>query len=256
MSVNTTVHSNQVMYKLIKSLLLGTPLFFLIDSPWATQYISNGQDICNFIAVITYSLFLFYARGKLYWLILLMTISSLFAEILGSLILGLYDYRLKNIPIYIPLGHALIYATVYYTSKHPWVLSNHVKIKECLAQFAFLAAFLSLFMIDDVAGFIGYLVFLTVLWFRQNKLFYLCMFVMVYYVELTGTTFYTWSWYGVTGAHPHFPTMGFTPSGAAGFYVLLDLTSNSLYYYHLRILRFTYRLVPELRVKEINLQKA
>ncbi|WP_131793000.1 hypothetical protein [Legionella birminghamensis] len=238
-----------MMSHLVILLLLGTPFFLATDSPWAAQHISYGQDICNLIAVITYSLFLLNARGKLYWLILLMTICSLFAEILGSFVLELYAYRLKNIPLYIPIGHALIYATVYYLSKHPWSLENHEKVKQCLAQFAFLAAFLSLFMIHDAAGFIGYLVFLIVLRFRKNTLFYLYMFTMVYYIELMGTVFYTWSWYGVTGAHPYFPPMGFTPSGAAGFYVLMDLTCNSIYFYHLKVLRYVYRIVPELRVK-------
>ncbi|KTD58100.1 hypothetical protein Lsai_1622 [Legionella sainthelensi] len=255
MSVNSAIHSDQMMYRLINFVLLGIPLFLLIDSPWATQFISHGQDICNIISIVTYSLFLFYTRGKLYWLILLMTLCGLAGEIFGSLILRLYEYRLKNIPVYIPLCHALIYATVYYTSKRPFMIRNKVKVKQCLAQFAFVAAFLSLYMIHDIAGFLGYLTFLIVLRFRKNTLFYLFMFMIVYYVELIGTIFYTWSWYGVTGAHPHFPTIGITPSGAAILYVFVDLMVNSIYFYLLKILRFLYRIVPELRIKELMTQQ-
>ncbi|KTC83441.1 hypothetical protein [Legionella cincinnatiensis] len=255
MSVNSSIHSDQMMYRLVNFVLLGLPLFLLIDSPWAAQFISHGQDICNIISIVTYSLFLFYTREKLYWLILLMTLCGLGGEIFGSLILGLYEYRLKNIPVYIPLGHALLYAMVYYTSRHPCIIRNKVKVKQCLAQFAFLAAFLSLFMINDVAGFLGYLTFLVVLRFRKNKLFYLFMFAMTYYLELMGTIFYTWSWYGVTGAHPHFPPIGFTPSAAAILYVFVDLMINSLYFYFLKILRFVYRIVPELKIKELRTQE-
>ncbi|KTD53761.1 hypothetical protein Lsan_4171 [Legionella santicrucis] len=252
MSVNSSIHSDQIMYRLVNFVLLGLPLFLLIDSPWAAQFISHGQDICNALSIVTYSLFLFYTRGKLYWLILLMTLCGLFGEIFGSLILRLYEYRLKNIPVYIPLCHALLYAAVYYTSKRSCMIRNKVKVKQCLAQFAFLAAFLSLYMLKDVAGFLGYLTFLIVLRFRKNTLFYLLMFAIVYYLELMGTIFYTWSWYGVTGAHPHFPPIGFTPSGAAILYVFVDLMINSIYFYLLKILRFVYRIVPELRIKELG----
>ncbi|KTD06381.1 hypothetical protein Lgra_3158 [Legionella gratiana] len=243
------------MYRLVNFVLFGLPMFLLIDSPWAAQYINHGQDICNLLSIVTYSLFLLFTRGKLYWLILLMTLCGLCGEIFGSLILALYEYRLKNIPVYIPLCHALLYAAVYYTSKRPCMIRNKAMVKYSLAQFAFLAAFLSLLMLKDVAGFLGYLAFLAVLRFRKNTLFYLLMFAIVYYLELMGTVFYTWSWYGVTGAHPHFPSIGFTPSGAAILYVLVDLMINSLYFYFLKILRFVYRIVPELRIKELRTQE-
>ena len=61
---------------------------------------------------------------------------------------------------------------------------------------------------------------------------------MVYYVELCGTVFSTWAWYGVIGNHPNFPPIGYTPSGAAGLYILIDLTSNSIYFYVLKIVSF------------------
>lgn len=256
MSVNSSIYSNQTMHRLVNLVLLGLPLFLFIDSSWVAQSINYGQDICNFLSIITYSLFLLFTRGKLYWLILLMTLCGLLGEIFGSLILGLYEYRLKNIPVYIPLCHAILYAVVYSSSKRPFMIQNTIKVKQCLAQFAFLAAFLSLLMINDVAGFLGYLAFLVVLRFRKNKLFYLLMFAMVYYLELMGTLFYTWSWYGVTGAHPHFPSIGFTPSGAAILYVFVDLMINSLYFYFLKILRFVYRIVPELRIRELRTQES
>lgn len=255
MSINSDIYANKMMSRLVNFILLGLPSLLFIDSPWAAQFINHGQDFCNLLSIVTYSLFLIFARGKLYWLILLMTLFGLLGEIFGSLILKLYEYRLNNIPVYIPLGHALLYATVYVTSKRPCMIRNKVKVTYCLAQFAFLAAFMSLFMLKDVAGFIGYLSFLLVLRFRKNKLFYLFMFVIVYYLELMGTVFHTWSWYGVTGAHPHFPPIGFTPSGAAILYVFVDLMINSLYFYLLKILRLVYRIVPELRIKELRIQE-
>ena len=162
---NTTV--------LIQSLLvlLGAPVFFFIDSPWGTPYFLHGQDITNTIMVLVYSWFLLTAKGKVYWVMLLMTFCGLCAECISSLLLTLYQYRFKNIPLYIPLGHALIYATVYYICKQPWVWRNHRRIEKCLRKFAFVIAFISLLLLNDVAGFICYIIFLIILHNRKNLYF-------------------------------------------------------------------------------------
>ncbi|WP_199744230.1 hypothetical protein [Legionella sp. km772] len=223
-------------------ILLGAPFFLIIDSPWLSPYFSHGQELANLTMVFFYVWFLLLAPRKLYWLLLLMTICSFFAEIIGSQILGLYQYRLKNIPMYIPLGHALIYATMYYLGKAPWIWQNHKAIERCLAKFAFVTAFMSLFILNDVAGFLCYLLFLCILHYHKKPLFYLFMFAMVYYIELLGTVFSTWSWYCVIGNHPHFPPIAYTPSGMAGIYILIDLISNSVYFYALKIIRYFRRL--------------
>lgn len=241
MPINNTsinVQRTALIFLLILIVVLGAPVYLFIDSPWIIPYFSHGQDIANCIMIIVYSFFLLLASRKLYWLILLMTISSLFAEIIGSLILSLYRYHLNNIPMYIPMGHAVIYATMYQLCRMPWIWRYHHPIEVCLGKFAFIAAFLSLFLIKDVGGFICYIIFLFILHYRKKPLFYLFMFVMVYYIELLGTVFSTWSWYTVLGNHPDFPPIGYTPSGMAGLYILIDLVSNSIYFYAHKILRF------------------
>jgi hypothetical protein len=215
----------------------GAPVFAFIDSPFLANYYPYGQDVANLIMLITYSWFLLKSNRKLYWLMLLMTISSLFAEIIGSILLGLYQYRLHNIPLYIPLGHAVIYATIYLVCKQPFIWRSHVDMERCLAKFSFVVSFMSLFVINDVGGFLGYLLFLIILRSRKKPLFYLNMFAMVYYIELCGTVCSTWSWYSVLGNHPSFPPIGYTPSGMAGLYILIDLVSNSIYFYALKFIR-------------------
>ncbi|MDR3441832.1 MAG: hypothetical protein P4L65_02325 [Legionella sp.] len=218
--------------------LLGTPLFLFLDSPWVTPYFSYGQDTANVIMIGVYCWMFWIAKRKLHWLILLMTISSFFAEVIGSLILGLYQYRLHNIPLYIPLGHAIIYACIFHLANNPLIWRYHKALERYLINVAFLTVFMSLLMLRDVGGFLGYVLFLFILYTRQKKLFYLGMFAMVYYVELCGTVFSTWAWYGVVGNHPNLPPIGYTPSGAAGLYILIDLTSNSIYYYARKIVNF------------------
>jgi hypothetical protein len=226
--------------------LLGAPFFLFIDSPWLTPYYSYGQDATNVIMICVYSSFLLAAKRRLYWLILLMTISSLFAEGIGSLLLALYQYRLKNIPLYIPLGHAVIYATIYHVCKQPLVWNHHLAIEKCLSKFAFVVTFMSLFILKDIAGFLCYLIFLTIMQYRKKPLFYLSMFVMVYYIELSGTVLSTWSWYVVLGNHPMYPTIAYTPSGIAGLYILIDLVSNSIYLYIIKTRRYLRKIMPKL----------
>ncbi|STX52601.1 Uncharacterised protein [Legionella busanensis] len=249
MKILLKISRENVLFLLVAIVLTGAPLFLFIDSPLVASFFNYGQDTCNLIMFITYSLFLLFAKKKLYWLILLMTICSLGAEIIGSLLLTLYEYRLNNIPLYIPMAHAVLYATVYCLCNHEIVKSKRLILEEFFTRFAFLTSCLSLFILTDIAGFICYLLFLFILCFRKNQLFYLVMFAMVYYIELLGTVFSTWSWYGVTGKHPYYPPIGYTPSGMAGLYILIDLLSNSIYFYHLKLLRFIYRITPQLKLK-------
>jgi len=248
----TKVEHNPLVIIQILIVLLGAPLFLFIDSPWLTPYYPYGQDVTNVIMVCVYSSFLLGATRRLYWLILLMTISSLFAEGIGSLLLALYQYRLKNIPMYIPMGHAIIYATVYHVCKQPLVWRHHLAIEKCLGKFAFVATFMSLFILKDVAGFLCYFIFLMIMHYRKKPIFYLSMFVMVYYIELCGTVFSTWSWYVVLGNHPKFPTIGYTPSGIAGLYILIDLVSNSIYFYLIKIRKYLRKIIPQLITKSLN----
>ncbi|WP_207384202.1 hypothetical protein [Legionella nagasakiensis] len=211
--------------------LLGAPFFAFLDSPWLEQYFPHGQDITNVIMISFYSWTFLTAKRRLHWLVLLMTITSLCAEIMGSKILILYEYHLKNIPIYIPLGHAVIYATVFQISRQPLVWQHHVAIEKFLHKFAFITCFMSLFILKDVAGFMCYMVFLVIMSQRTKPLFYLCMFAVTYYIELCGTTLAAWSYYFVLGNHPNYPPTSITPSGIAGVYIIVDLTCNSAYFY-------------------------
>ncbi len=217
--------------------LCGTPLFMFIDSLWLSSYLPNAQDIANSIMLATYCWMLFVAKRRLYWLILLMTISGLTAEIFGSFVLVLYQYRLHNIPIYIPLGHAVIYACVYHISNHPLMWRHHRIIESYLIKSAFVLVFTSLLLLHDVASFIGYIIFLLVLRIKKKKIFYLAMFLMTYYIELCGTVFSAWQWYGVLGNHPNFPSIAYTPAGAGGLYILMDLGCNFVYYRIIKIVR-------------------
>lgn len=235
-SIKLEYHTTIVLQIII--VLLGAPVLLFIDSPWITPYFSHGQDVANAIMILVYSWYLLVARRRLFWLILLMTIAGLCAEVIGSKILTLYQYRLQNIPLYIPLGHAIIYATSYHLCSQPLIWKNKKIIEPIMCRIAFLIVLLSLFILKDVAGFLLYLLFLAILRTRTKPLFYFGIFAIVYYIELFGTVFSTWAWYVVIGNHPNLPPIGFTPSGVAGLYVLIDIISNAIYFHVKKTLKF------------------
>jgi len=116
-------------------------------------------------------------------------------EVTLSLGLGMYTYRLENVPHYVPLGHAIVYAGVYYITKEPWVRQHRQTIIRILYATMILYSLAWLVFAHDVFGFICMLV--VVLLFKrmpETKLFFLVMFFMVVYLEILGTHYGCWMW--------------------------------------------------------------
>lgn len=188
-------------------------------------------------------MFLFYcwifllSNRRLHCLMLIMICVSFCAELIGSKVLTAYQYHLNNIPPFIPLGHAVTYAIVFQISRQPFIWKYHVEFENFLHRFAFITCFMSLIILKDIAGFICYLFFLLVVKQRKKPLFYLAMFAVTYYLEFLGTISSAWSYYFVLGNHPNYPPTSVTPCGIAGIYMLVDITSNSIYFYAKKLKR-------------------
>ncbi len=216
---------------LIISVLLGTPLVAFIDSPYFAVHLFDGRIISDCFVLIAYILFLMIADKKLIILLLIMPFVGLFFEIFGSKIFVLYAYRLDQIPIYVPLGHAVFYGLIYEVCKLNYIWSNHKALESFLNKFCFTICFTSLLLNNDVFGFLAYLLFLVLISNTKKPIFYLMMFVYTFLVELCGTSMYTWTYYGVLGNHPSWPSIGLVPAGMAGLYMALDMSANAIYYY-------------------------
>ncbi|WP_173237880.1 hypothetical protein [Legionella antarctica] len=213
----------------IALVLLGAPIFVFLDSPWFAAHFFQAQDLNNAIMIFFYCWIFFLSGRRLYWLMLIVIVVSFCAEVIGSTILTLYRYHLDNIPPYIPLGHAVTYAIVYQISRQQFIWNNHIAFEKFLHQFAFITCFMSLIVLNDIAGFLCYLFFLIILRQRKKPLFYLTMFAVTYYLELLGTVSSAWSYYFALGNHPDYPSTSVTPCGIAGIYMLVDISSNSIY---------------------------
>lgn len=222
------------------------PCSLFFDSTWMSHYFDFGQTITNYIMLCIYCSFLWIAKPKLFKLILLMTICSFNAEILGTHILSLYQYRLHNIPFYVPIGHAVLYACVYFLATDPWIWHHHATIEKLLKKGIFLVVFLSWIFLNDTAGLITYALFIIMLSYRPKPLFYLLMFSAVYGVEVLGSLNFAWTWYGLLENHPNYPSTYFFPAGIAGCYMLIDMATN---YSYLFMLKFSKKIAWQERLK-------
>lgn len=179
------------------------------------------------------------ALGALTWLVLLAALLPLgglrraqtlgvvvFAtvgEVTGSLIWGVYSYRLHNLPLFIPPAHGLVYLCGLSLSRTPLarrhartivVLAGSVAVGWCLLG-------LTLLPRRDVAGALGVPLLLLFLWRSRNRNVYAAVFLVVTALELYGTAIGTWRWAaelpgtGIPDGNP--------PSGVASGYVWFDV---------------------------------
>jgi hypothetical protein len=142
-------------------------------------------------------------------------------EVTGSLIWGVYHYRLHNLPLFVPPAHGIVYLTGLSLA-----LAFHRHVRTLVAVAAVGAAtwgLLGLLVLPrrDVAGAIGVPLLLLFLWRGRNRAVYAGVFLVVALLELYGTAIGTWRWerdlpgLGIPDGNP--------PSGVASGYVWFDV---------------------------------
>jgi hypothetical protein len=142
-------------------------------------------------------------------------------EVTGSLIWGVYRYRLHNLPLFIPPAHGLVYLTGIAIAA---ALAPHARaVVVTGAAAAATWGLLGLFVLPrrDVAGAVGVPLLLLFLWRSRNRAVYASVFLVVAALELYGTAIGTWRWarelpgLGIPDGNP--------PSGVASGYVWFDV---------------------------------
>ena len=137
-------------------------------------------------------------------------------EIFLSLVWGLYDYRLANIPLFVPPGHALLFTLGFLLA---------ARVKDWIVWAVPLAALpFVLFLLVTGAGTLDALLFalfLACLLFSSARRLYAVMFVLALAMEIYGTWLGNWiwtadvPWLGLTSINP--------PLAAGAFYCVLDM---------------------------------
>jgi hypothetical protein len=142
-------------------------------------------------------------------------------EVTGSLVWGVYTYRLHNLPLFIPPAHGLVFLTGLALSV---ALARHARALVLVAAVVASAwglAGLTVLPQRDVAGAIGVPLLLGFLWRSRFRAVYAGVFLVVAALELYGTAIGTWRW------APELPGVGIPdgnpPSGVASGYVWFDV---------------------------------
>jgi hypothetical protein len=141
-------------------------------------------------------------------------------EIIGSLIWGLYHYRLENLPAFVPPGHGLVYLGGVSLAALVAGRSGTLLLVAGVVAAAWGIAGISVLPSPDASGTMGCAFLIGVLvWTRRPV--YAGVFMVVMALELYGTAIGTWTWEStVPGLRL---SQGNPPSGVASGYVVFDV---------------------------------
>jgi hypothetical protein len=213
------------------SLAFGFMIFTVIalgiDSVSFTNQYFDGRNIVNILAILYFSLLFFTADGMLRKLMFVMVFLSYIGELIFCKLLGMYDYRTEYIPLYVPFGHAIVYASGYIVAHTNWVVSNEKPLQKFFAGF-FIVLFLGVgILLNDMFSLIFGLLFFVLLKRKQWQNLYYCIALCVIFIELIGTYFQCWTWvpktFGVIPAAN--PPMGAVFFYAGGDVLLVKIVS-------------------------------
>jgi hypothetical protein len=148
------------------------------------------------------------------------------AEVTGSIVWGVYTYRLENLPSFVPPAHGLVYLAGLALSG--WV-ARYARMLAAIALVAALgwaAAGLTVLPRTDVGGALGAVLLSYYLVRGRAPAIYAGVFLVVAALELYGTAIGTWRWAetipgtGIPNGNP--------PSGVASGYVWFDVMALAL----------------------------
>jgi hypothetical protein len=159
---------------------------------------------------------------------LLVVIVATCAEVLGSIVLGAYTYRLENLPAFVPPGHGLVFlAGLRISQSEPVRRHRRAFLGAVIAIVAaWGAAGLVLLGRTDALGAITGALLICVLLRGRSATLYAGVFLVVGFLEIYGTSVGAWHW-APTAPDTPLPT-GNPPSGIAGIYVLFDVAAIAL----------------------------
>ncbi len=244
-TIATSRRSRWLQLALIPPLLAA---ILFIDSRAVAEQLPYNQWLANLFTLAYFVWMLRDAGRRLRRLMLIGVLVACVGEVLFSLLLGMYEYRLHNVPLYVPPGHAILYASVFLLLRETW-LRRHIQwvVRLCYAgAVTFSVAWLLLY--NDIYGFICFVLFtLLIQRRRESRPFFVVMFLLVVYLELLGTYFQCWSWPPyLLQQWPAIPSAN-PPSGIAVFYIGFDIACLGLYRLSRAGLRARYQRRRNLR---------
>jgi hypothetical protein len=143
------------------------------------------------------------------------------AELTGSIIWGVYTYRLHNLPTFVPPAHGLVFIAGLALSQGLRAHARALVVAAASLAAAWGVLGLTVLPRTDAAGALGVPLLLVFLWRSPARAAYAGVFLVVAALELYGTAIGTWRW------ADHLPGLGIPdgnpPSGVASGYVWFDV---------------------------------
>jgi hypothetical protein len=193
---------------------------------WADSHVGGSGQLALgvFTAGVLAALLVFHPTAVRLQTLAVVGIATV-GEVVGSILWGVYTYRLDNLPAFVPPGHGLVYlcglTLAALAARRPNLL-----LATAVAG-AVLWAILGLLVLPatDISGAIGCTLLILVL-LKTRRVVYAGVFLVVAGLEIYGTAIGTWTWEGVV------PGLGIPqgnpPSGAASGYVVFDVLAIAL----------------------------
>ncbi|WP_159947053.1 hypothetical protein [Polaribacter septentrionalilitoris] len=214
---------------------IGLLFFFMLTGLYLDSYhfvkiTPNAQWYANAVMFIVTTIVFLQVTKRCKEQMISAILIAIFGEYLFSIVMGMYTYRLGNVPHYIPPGHALVYVAVLYFSKASAIIKYKTQLEKVFTIFIFIYALVFLIFKNDVFGFVMTIATLLILRNKpRERLFYLTMYITVAFLEIVGTNYLCWKWPATAwGVFDFLPSHN-PPSGISFFYFLLDLGSLWIY---------------------------
>ncbi len=204
-------------------------LTFLVVSVWTLgalaidQHVGHrGQALIGLVTVCVLAGLLALHPRRIRAQTLVVVAIATVGEVIGSLIWGLYVYRLDNLPAFVPPGHGLVYLGGLSLAALLERRSDALLIAAGAVAAVWGIAGLTVLPATDVSGTMGCVFLLAVLLWTRRPI-YAGVFMVVAGLELYGTAIGTWTW------QPVVPGLGIPqgnpPSGVASGYVVFDVVA-------------------------------
>jgi hypothetical protein len=143
------------------------------------------------------------------------------AELTGSILWGVYSYRLENLPTFVPPAHGLVFMAGLSLCEALRRRALALVLVAGVAASVWGILGLTVLPRLDAAGALGVPLLLVFLWRSRARAVYAGVFLVVAALELYGTAIGTWRWaaelpgLGIPNGNP--------PSGVASGYVWFDV---------------------------------
>jgi hypothetical protein len=208
------------------------PILMFVDSERAGARFAYAQWLANLMMFASFWWIWRDAPPRLKRLMMAGLLMGTAGELFFSLVLGMYEYRLENVPLYVPPGHSVLYAAVFYFVREPWVMRNQRWLSPVLLGTGLSFAAYWLIAHNDVFGAACTALYVYLIWkHKESRLFFLSMFLLVAYLELFGTGFGCWYWPATAFDQFSFLPSGNPPSGISIFYFGFDAGCLTIYGY-------------------------